>query len=500
MVRRLLLAFAVVAAILAPARAQEEKPAGGQESAPPAPPAAPAESDDEFLQRITGEMAKKVEEIRGLKFKSEVKRVWKSRDEAKAEMIAEIDKDTPPEKLAAMGKDMAFFGLVPEGTDLKALYAEFISVGAGGYYMPDTKVFSLVRGFKEDASRPIVFHELVHAVEDQYFDYHERQKRLGDADMSDGAAAIQAIVEGSARYYEDLFVDGEEGLRMKYFQAQMQAEGAQENAAKALALPPVIILSMVFYPYGNGSEFWKAVVPDLQAKGEKDPFARVYGAPPSSTEQILHPAKYTASDLPRTVRLPDLAKTLGEGWKPVSSDTIGELGMGMVLNASLVANDIRAQALAVMKMPTTQFRSQEDAIRFQMTPVLQFRGDAGTAITGWDGDRYGLLEKDGALCLGWVSVWDTATDAQEFADTYGKVVAKKYTAESTAPVSAPCKVGEWTGTRWSGTRGADTAIVLKGDRVVVAERVPADLLEKVVEALAAAEVVQDPKDTVPAAK
>ena len=309
---------AALLAVPAAAVAVEEPVPPAPPPATPAPgegaPIATAETDDALLERISGEMMKKVEEIRGLKFKQDVKRVWKSRDEAKAEMIADIDEDMPPEKQVAFSREMAFFGLLKEGTDLKELFSDFISAGAAGYYKPTTKVFSLVRGFKEDASRPIVFHELIHAIEDQYFDFHAAQKKYVDADMGDHAAAMQALVEGSARYYEDLFVDNEPGLRMKYFKALQEAEGASENSGKIGEMPPVILISMVFYPYGNGSDFLKEVLPALEAKGRKDAIGAVYSAPPVSTEQILHPEKYLGSDLPRDIRLPDIASVLGEGW------------------------------------------------------------------------------------------------------------------------------------------------------------------------------------------
>jgi hypothetical protein len=456
-------------------------------------------------------MMKKVEEIRGLKFKKDVKRVWKSRDEAKAEMIADIDKDTPPEKLAAASREMAFFGFVKEGTDLKVMFADFISAGAGGYYKPDTKVFSLVRGFSEDASRPIVFHELIHAIEDQYFDYQARSKKFEDEDMGDHGAAIQALVEGSARVYEDRFVDGEEGLRSKYFAAQ-QAEGSGDSAAKVAELPPVIIISMVMYPYGNGSVFLKAVIPALEAKGEKDAIGAVYANPPSSTEQILHPEKYLASDLPRTVKLPDFAPVLGEGWKLVGQGEQGEFSTGLAVSAILLPYNMGAQAGSMVRAPDHPIKTKDDFARYAMTPVVKFRGDTAKAAEGWDGDRYALLENGGRMTLAWVSAWDTPEDAAEFAGIYGKVIARKYgtvkeepaaegeKAKKTRipPASGELKAGEWTGTRWTGTRDGDTAIVVKGDRVVVVERAPAESLVKMVEAAAKAEIVQDPKDTLPA--
>ena len=499
--RRLPAALLALALLLAPSalRAQD------------AAPEKPAETDTQLLERITGEMAKKVEEIRGLKFKKDVERVWKSRDEAKAEMLASIDDELPPEKLAALSREMAFFGLCKEGTDIKEMFSDFISAGAGGYYIPKTKVFSLVRGFNEDASRPIVFHELIHAVEDQYFDYNARQEKYGDADMSDHSAAIQAMVEGSARYWEDQFVDGEAGLRMKYFQGQAQAEGMGESAKKVMDLPPALIIGMVFYPYGNGSAFHHHVVPGLKAATPKEAFDRIFANPPSAPEQILPPQKYLDGDLPREVKLPDLLPVLGEGWTRLGGDTQGEFGIGLVVNASLHPYNMMSQAMLVMKMPTGPFASQEELVKFQMTPVVEFKGETSTAAGGWDGDRYFLAGNGDRACLGWVSVWDAPSDAAEFAATYGKVIGKKYarvtetTGEDgkvkksrTAPESAEMTSGSWTGSRWAGTRDGDSAVLVSGDRVIVVERAPEEKLAALVEALGQTEVAREEKDSLPA--
>jgi hypothetical protein len=143
--------------------------ARAQDSGAPSAPAAAEEDDAAALERMTGAMMKEVERLRGLKFKHDVKRVWKSRDEAKAEMLEEIDRQMPAEKIDAATKAMRFYGILKETQDLKEIFAEFISAGAAGYYIPEQKTFSLVRGFSEEESMPIIFHEHVHAVEDQYY-------------------------------------------------------------------------------------------------------------------------------------------------------------------------------------------------------------------------------------------------------------------------------------------------------------------------------------------
>ena len=84
-----------------------------------------------------------------------------------------------------------------------------------------------------------------------------------------------------------------------------------------------------------------------------------YLDPPVSTEQVLHPEKYigTPRDVPRDVRVPDLGEDLGEGWRLVAQDVLGELILGAHLDRYL---------------PDTQ--------------------EALVAAAGWDGDRAMWLE------------------------------------------------------------------------------------------------------------
>jgi hypothetical protein len=391
----------------------------------------------------------------------------------------------------------AFLGFIKDGQDLKTLFAEFISAAAGGYYIPEKKVFSLVRGMNLDSNRPVVFHELIHAVEDQYFDWNERTEKYIEAHWSDAAEALHAVVEGSARHYENRFVDSEPGLRAKYMAAQMQDSLKQMGAL--MKAPPAFVIAIGMFPYENGSLFLGNVLPRMVADSggkladEQAALAAIYSDPPTSTEQILHPDKFVgARDLPRKVALASGAGALGEEWKELQQDSLGEFSLGLVLNATLFPNFLPNQVQAVAA-PAGH---------------VEFKADTAVAVGGWDGDRFAFYEsKDGKHCLAWVTVWDSPADAAEFAEVYGKVVGRKYgtvvkneDGKSTrkAPDSAALEHEGWTGTRWTGTRDGDTAVVVKGDVAILVERVPAATLPVFLGAVAKSTVVRDPKDSVPA--
>ena len=102
-----------------------------------------------------------------------------------------------------------------------------------------------------------------------------------------------------------------------------------------------------------------------------------YGdALPVSTEQILHASKYTARELPRRV---------------VFSPVVG--------GDTLVYED--------------DFGEFETRVALQTWGVGE--GDATAAAAGWNGDRYEVFGTPRGTALVWVSAWDTAEDATQFA-------------------------------------------------------------------------------------
>ena len=111
--------------------------------------------------------------------------------------------------------------------------------------------------------------------------------------------------------------------------------------------------------------------------------------PPISTEQVPHPDKYWAHEMPVEVDLPELAGRLGPGWLTMGSDVFGELALNLILELG------------------------------------EPSGSASVAAAGWGGDRRLVLEQDGRPALVLRTVWDTSLDAQEFFDSFANDLRKR---------------------------------------------------------------------------
>ncbi len=473
---------------------------------PPAPVPVPAPAPDP-LGDVAKEMAAEVVLHRRLPFLSEVARRSRERKEVVEEFkTGEKDRTKVEGGVEPGMRTLVFFGLAPESDlakgDAGAEQARNMAESVGGYYSSKTKTFTLVEGDGGVLNRMVVFHELVHAVEDQHYDLEKIRRGVRKLRDDDRQWAFRALVEGSAQRHTDLWVDAEPGRRSLIMDDILAQGGRRKGPPKEGApaaggakappperpknvsidpgkTPPRFLIRDQMFIYHNGSLFLDHVLAALPPAPEgTDPLARLYADPPASTEQVLHPEKYLEPrDLPRVVRLPDLAGALGEGWSLQDEDTWGELGVGLSFNAFLYPRDGRIQVAAVLRPPEKGFKRPEDLMR---TPIV-FRGTSGEASAGWDGDRYAVYGKGRDSAAAWVLVFDTEKDAAEFAAGYGKVLKRKYKG------TKPGDDGIWTA-----CAGGSTAVLTSGDRVTVAERIPPDRLAAVLDALKGTEVAGDP--------
>jgi hypothetical protein len=362
-----------------PASTATASPGAGASSAPsptPAPSgAAPSASAAGDVDAIYDQIEQQVAEIRGLRPKRAVPRQFITTAELKALLTEQFDKDAPPAYVAANERLYKALGLIPADADLRTLTLDLVGGGVVGFYRDDEgKLYVVSKSGAPGANEKFYFsHEYDHALQDQNFTVFKDQD--GILDQSDRILARQAVYEGDATLLMTLWA----AANLSQAELLEVVSGSMDpEVTELLDRTPAILRAPLEFPYTTGFAF----INGINATGGWQAIDGLYARMPESTEQILHPAKYQAGEVPVKVTLPpDLAKRLGTGWTVAAEDTFGELQIGIWLREGGVD-------------PTT----------------------ADAAAAGWGGDRLAVLDGPAdAWAVVIDTAWDTDADATAFA-------------------------------------------------------------------------------------
>ena len=323
---------------------------------------------DAAFERIAAETSA----LRDLPIRSEIGRAFMDRDELRQE-IEEWLAEYSVEQAEADERVLLAFGFAWEEMDLRRVWADAYGDWMGGFYDDEIDQLHIIGDDRElNASEEAVFaHEITHALQDQAFDLADFSATFEVETNDDAALAARSLVEGDATATEAEYMRAHPELSGLIRDLQLEST---DDALVAAPLPPIIAETMNF-PYTAGHLF----VRYLMQHGGWEAVNAAYADPPTSTEQVLHPDRYMVRDEPTTVSLPDLGTSLGEGWRRLDEDTLGEFQTAVLLS-----------------------------------PQWEREQQVYGAAAGWDGDRYALWARGAEEVLVWRSVWDSETDADEF--------------------------------------------------------------------------------------
>ncbi len=415
------------------------------------------------LKEMTDEAAAEVERLRGLKFKRPFMRRLIKRDKVRDFLARDMRRELPEEDAEEMMAVMAEFGLVEPGANLFDMFEQFLEGGAAAFYKPNTGTFYLIEGNFGDGDRPTIFHELVHAVEDQHFDLTLLQKAFEED--SDGGMGVKALVEGSAESWTNVYNKEHPEHAAASMKAQMTPELLAKQGQMLQQVPAFLIAAMGLYPYKNGAAWLTGIKADTPAEIDA-----LFRGPPVSTEIILHPEKY-GKDYPHAIAAPALDGVLGADWEVLDDDSMGELFAGLMLSG-----------LQWGPKGPLALRNMMD----MRTQGVGFKKPVKAAVEGWDGDRYTAARRtDGSVCVVWTSVWDSDVDATEFGSLYAKLLAKQINGKAEAQ-DLPA--------RFEKSGGGVTGVDVDGRRVVVVLNGPAAVADALFAAGHASEITPDERD------
>ncbi|HET9712449.1 MAG TPA: hypothetical protein VFP64_11225, partial [Pyrinomonadaceae bacterium] len=364
----------------------------------------------------TAAVLKETSELRQLSILKEVKSGAQSRDEIQRMIIKNLDRDTTPAEMHAAEVLLKAFGLAPKEFEYRAFLIKLLTEQVAGYYDPKAQQFYLADWIELEGQKPVMAHELTHALQDQHFNLKRFEK--WPKGESDSELAAHALIEGDATLAMTLYM-------YKNPLVALRAIAAQEIATEQFKQAPRALRESLLFPYEEGS----AWATQLYRRGGWEMVSEAFSKLPQSTEQILHAEKYFAYEAPQKVTLPDFKAVLGPNWKRIDSDVNGEWGFYLILDEFL-----------------------NDATESQR------------AAAGWGGDRFAIYEtgKPDEVFVAQLTAWDTALEATEFFEAYAQRTTKRY------PEAKESRSKTVRGERatWQTANGG-VVMELKGSRVAI---------------------------------
>ncbi len=345
---------------------KEEKTPPKDDTAPKTLPTPPGEkvSFDEALSRV--------QQVRGLKKKAHVDGLRIAASDLEQHLKQTLSFERPPTVLRGTEQMLVGLGLVEPNFDFEATMISLLKENLAGLYEPRLKLMMVREGLPEETRRITLLHELVHALQDQYFDLDEIV--TNHPDDSDKSSALSCLAEGDATsaMLDGVLPAGKTALDLPpgSIEAQFFSQPPQTQA-------PDLIIRSLYAPYLDGLNFVHA----LRRRGGFAEVNRVFSKPPISTEQVLHLDKYDEQEAPLEVEVPA---------PPPSS------GVEAGAHFKLVLHDVWGEQS--LRLALEEWGSPEEARK---------------AAAGWGGDRIVSYQRNSEIAVAWSLVMDTPQDAEE---------------------------------------------------------------------------------------
>ncbi|MGO8986007.1 MAG: hypothetical protein ACLQFM_14575 [Terriglobales bacterium] len=401
-----------------------------------------------------------------LPIKHKVKRRLTQRDEVQAYIQKSMKDDKDAKRLERSSEVLKKFGLLPHDFDLANFLVIMLREQVAGYYDVKTKTVNLLNWVDVESQKPVLAHELTHALQDQSFSIDKFMKEAEKDDKKDDpspadiendeeSSARQAVVEGQAMVVlldYSLQPAGKTVLTApQIVEALKQGMLVGTADTPAFRDAPIFLKEELTFPYRYGLDFTTAL---LQAGGKELAYAGAFKDPPKTTREIMEPNTYLTHEKLDPVKLIDMDSDFKD-YDPFDIGAMGEFDV-----------DILIEQYAG--------RKQADA----MYPA-------------WRGGYYfaGKPKRDKAAPVGllYISRWSNPAKSSEFAAVYAKSLAQRYQKHQAlgpdgkvAEDAPPADSWRTLGGRhaWLTEEGA-VVIDVRGDAVLISESLDDETTKRV---------------------
>jgi hypothetical protein len=445
------------------ASAQDSPSPPGAQATPPHSP----QKDTRISPEETKELFRSLNQILSfasddtkLQIRHEVKRRLITRDEVEKYILEKFHDDKDAKRMQREEIVLKKFGLLDRDFQLQPFLVSLLKEQIAGYYDNKTKTVNLLDWVSPEEQKPVIAHELTHALQDQHTDLDKWEPDEPDTiaknvtedneriAIDERDTARDAVLEGQAMaVYLDytLKPTGKSLLTSPDVMQNLKDSTDASQSSPVMDRAPLLLQESLLFPYRDGLGFEQRLLKD---KGAQYAFAGVLDRPPSTSYEIMNPRAYERSAIVPLLRMPDVHPLLDAGYHPYDIGVMGEL-------------DVR--------ILTELFGGPDEATK--LTP--QWKGGLYYAVQSSKALTPEQQAATSSVALIYLSAWRTEGAAREFAALYARELSRKYSGV----VRDPDAESTPTEQVFKGSEGP-VLIVREGNQVFVSESFDLTLARK----------------------
>jgi hypothetical protein len=293
----------------------------------------------------------------GLPIEHPIKKVFITRDKVNSELRKKFDEDKSNKRMERSELVLKKFGLLDRDFNLRPFLLSLLTEQIAGFYDNKTKTMNLLDWVPIDQQKPVMAHELTHALQDQKVGLTKWDDQEPDGVAKNASedgehirtdetdTAREAVLEGQAMVSFADFMLAPSGKTLRdvpQVGKQLETGAGDMSDSPVLARAPLVLQESLLFPYTAGLSFEQAV---LLKGGTAKAFAGALEAPPNTSAEIIHPDQYMERKAEPLLALPDIHPVLeSAGYVPYDVGVMGELDVKMT--AELFGGKPLAEALA----------------------------------------------------------------------------------------------------------------------------------------------------------
>jgi hypothetical protein len=440
------------------------------------------------LFSLVDQLIKFSSEETGLPIKSQVKRQIISRAAVESYIEQKFNEDQSAKRLQRDEIVLRKFGLLDRDFALKPFLLTLLKEQIAGYYDFKSKTVFMLDWVDIDEQKPVLAHELTHALQDQHSNLEKWSDQTPDGlslnslddtnhlvrDEMD--MARQAVVEGQATVVMMDYIlkpTGKSLVKNPEIMDLVKQRMAESQDSPVLARAPLLLSESLLFPYREGLSFEQEVWMD---QGRTAAFTGTLDQPPTSSWEIINPREYEQRHTPAVPLLPNIHPLVDKLYKPYDIGQIGQLDLHIL--TELFGGDQAARELTPAWDGGLYWTGQRRDAKTSDSRSTDKAGSAGTPT--------GLAGTD-SIALFYLSAWKNAASAQAFSRLYAEELGRKYsgvqrldqTTEGATPAGQSNESeGPLSQEQVYSTNEGPVVITIRGKLVFVAESFPLELARK----------------------